>query len=120
MDQRRQDPRTRSRTAVDEEHEVPDEIWIGEFVQAREEELDAERRLDQRRGCESGVAARRYPTNPSCRRGAGDRLSQGFPNLLNVLPLIFMPFLTKLRTLYIPRAHLMPHVTGSCCARPGR
>src|SRR5438552_15700250 len=99
MDQRRQDPRTRSRTSVDEEREVPDEIRIGEFVQAREEELDAERRLDQRRGCERGVAASRYATNPSRRRRTGDRPSQCFHNLVNVLPLIFMPFLKRLGTL---------------------
>ena len=59
MDQGRQEPGMRSGTPVDEEREVPDEIRIGEFVEAGEEELDTEGSLDQRRGCERGVAARR-------------------------------------------------------------
>src|SRR5256885_2567966 len=99
VDQRCHDPITRSGAPVDEEREVSDEIWIGQLVQARQKELNAERRLDQRRGCERGVAAGRQSVNSTGRRRTLDRRAHGFHILVNVLSLPFMPLSEELRTL---------------------
>src|SRR5437868_14839371 len=56
MDQRCQQAGMGSRAGADKKAEVPDEVRVCELVQTRQEEFDAERRLDHRGGCKTGVA----------------------------------------------------------------